>query len=165
MGKKVFNSMHYKGTAMPYIALFDSNGIPIKNPLTGIPLGAYIDNFSYRYDEEKENEFTLQVHVGNPDMVDAEVIADGATILLQWGYVYANGSSLPSVPKAMLIKNVDPTFDDSGTNLIIKGSDGTLNLRYLPPFTRDLAGDTEDTLSRYLDNGLENRVGIIIEKF
>ena len=40
------------------------------NPLTGIPLGAYISTWSYRYDEEKENLATLTFDTGNPDTVD-----------------------------------------------------------------------------------------------
>ena len=33
----------YKGMGQPYLALFNFGGMPIMNPITGIPLGAYID--------------------------------------------------------------------------------------------------------------------------
>ena len=45
----------YNGMGQPYLALFDFRGMPIMNPITGIPLGAYISTWNYRYDEEKEN--------------------------------------------------------------------------------------------------------------
>lgn len=43
----------YNGMGQPYLALFNFGGMPIMNPITGIPLGAYISTWSYRYDEEK----------------------------------------------------------------------------------------------------------------
>lgn len=45
----------------PYLALFDFRGMPIMNPITGIPLGAYISTWNYRYDEEKK--ILLQLHL------------------------------------------------------------------------------------------------------
>ena len=55
MEVKANNPILYKGTGTPYLAIFDNQGIPVMNPLTGIPLGAYISSWSYVYDEEKEN--------------------------------------------------------------------------------------------------------------
>ena len=49
--KKPNQSILYNGTATPYMALFDSGGMPIMNVITGIPLGAYISNWSYKYDD------------------------------------------------------------------------------------------------------------------
>ena len=41
----------YNGMGQPYLALFDFRGMPIMNPITGIPLGAYISTWNYRYDD------------------------------------------------------------------------------------------------------------------
>ena len=38
----------YNGMGQPYLALFDFRGMPIMNPITGIPLGAYISTWNYR---------------------------------------------------------------------------------------------------------------------
>lgn len=51
----------YNGMGQPYLALFDFRGMPIMNPITGIPLGAYISTWNYRYDEEKK--ILLQLHL------------------------------------------------------------------------------------------------------
>ena len=61
--------MSQYGTATPYLAIFNSEGMPVMNPITGIPLGAYITNFTYKYDEEKENQANLTFDTGNPDTV------------------------------------------------------------------------------------------------
>lgn len=42
MATKVNQPILYNGTAMPYLALFDSLGMPVMNTITDIPLGAYI---------------------------------------------------------------------------------------------------------------------------
>ncbi len=70
MEVKANNPILYKGTGTPYLAIFDNQGIPVMNPLTGIPLGAYISSWSYVYDEEKENLATITIDTGNPDTVD-----------------------------------------------------------------------------------------------
>ena len=54
----------YKGMGQPYLALFNFGGMPIMNPITGIPLGAYISTWSYRYDEEKEEPIIEQISDG-----------------------------------------------------------------------------------------------------
>ena len=62
----------YNGMGQPYLALFDFRGMPIMNQITGIPLGAYISTWNYRYDEEKENLATITFDTGDPDTVDID---------------------------------------------------------------------------------------------
>lgn len=76
MEVKANNPILYKGTGTPYLAIFDNQGIPVMNPLTGIPLGAYISSWSYVYDEEKENLATITIDTGNPDTVDVEALQE-----------------------------------------------------------------------------------------
>ena len=90
----------YKGMGQPYLALFNFGGMPIMNPITGIPLGAYISTWSYRYDEEKENLATLTFDTGNPDTVDIAEIQENQNICLQWGYISVSYThlTLPTTP-------------------------------------------------------------------
>ena len=61
MAEKVVNRpILYFGTGTPYLALFTELGMPVMNLITGIPIGAYINKFSYKTDESKENLCTLQ---------------------------------------------------------------------------------------------------------
>ena len=83
MATKVNQPILYNGTAMPYLALFDSLGMPVMNTVTGIPLGAYISKFTYMYDEEKENLATLVFDTGDPDTVDIPELQEGSVIFLQ----------------------------------------------------------------------------------
>lgn len=151
------------GTATPYIALFDDSSLPIINPLTGIPLGAYMSRFNYRFDEEKENEAVIVFDTGNPDTADIEEIQEGKTIYLQWGYIYPNGDYLSSNVHAVEIKEIDLNFNDQGTTLILKCKDSTSSLRESIPYKSN--GTDWYTMVNFLDNGMGQERGIIIEMF
>lgn len=151
------------GTATPYLAIFSEEGMPVMNKLTGIPLGAYISQFQYKFDEEHENECIINFDTGNPDVVDQEDLQTGKTIWLQWGYIYPDGTSICNEPKAIKVKDFNCTFNDSGTHVALKCVDGTGDIRQELPLKAD--GSKEELMSTFLDNGCELDIGVIIEKF
>lgn len=161
-------SMSQYGTATPYLAIFNDMGIPVKNPITGIPIGAYISNFTYKYDEEKENQASLTFDTGNPDTVDIEDLQSGKTLFLQWGYVFPDGSFISGPVKSIKVKDFNCVLDSTGTHSTIKCVDGVVELRHLPPHRPSAEDDDEDGISsmvNYLDRGCDYQVGVIIEKF
>lgn len=152
-----------KGTGKPYLALFDSGGIPIYNPITGIPLGAYITQFSFLYDEEQENLATIVLDAGNPDIVDISGIQENQTLFLQWGYFFSNGQSVSSPVRCIKVRDLDCVFDDNGTHVTLKLVDGTGDLRYFPPYT--YSEIEEYKLSSMLERGYMNDIGIIVQEY
>lgn len=159
-------SLLYKGTAMPYLAVFNSIGMPVKNPLTGIPIGAYISNFFYNYNEEKENQASITFDVDTPEILGSDEIKEGSVLLLQWGYIYPNGSSISCKPVQISIRDLDCKFDSTGVHVTLICIDNTSRLRSIPPHTPvSLEDNEEDTMSSLMDKGLGCRMGIIIEKF
>ena len=158
----------YNGVAMPYLSIFDQGGMPVNNPLTGIPLGVYISNFSYKYDEEKENQASLTLDTGDPDTVDISELQEGRTLLLQWGYIYPDGSHKSSPVKPIKVKDLNCKFDSSGTHVTILCIDGISNLRHSPPHSPSSAEDDNDGVSSMVDfmnRGCDRNIGIIIEEF
>lgn len=151
------------GTATPYVALFDEGSMPVMNPLTNIPLGAYISRFNYKFDEENENQATLIFDTGNPDTVDIEAIQEGKTLYLQWGYIYPNGESKSSKVHAVEVKELGSTFNDQGTTLTLKCKDGTSSLREDVPYKSN--GMDWYKMKNFLDDGLGQERGVIIEMF
>ena len=151
------------GTGTPYIALFSKDGMPIMNKLTSIPLGAYLSSFYYKSDESDPNEADLTFDVGNPDTVDQEELQVNKDIWIQWGYIYSDGTSISNTPKSLKIKDFDILFDDSGTHCTLKCADGTLDLVKLLPLKA--GGDENERMSKFLDNGCELEMGVVIEKF
>lgn len=153
----------YNGIGQPYLALFSFEGMPIVNPLTGIPLGAYLSKWDYQYDEEKENLATLTFDTGNPDTVDIPEIQEGRQICLQWGYIFPDGQSVSGPVKIIRVRDFEAIFDNTGTHVTIKCVDSTGDLRYQPAYIH--SDMREYKLSTYLDNGCNNEVGVIIEIF
>ena len=163
MASEILKPILQKGTGQPYLAIFDSGGMPIRNPITGIPLGAYITDFYFSYDEEKENIASFTLETGDPDSVDIESLQEGSTIFLQWGYIYSNGESVSSPVRVIKIRDFDCVFDDNGTHITIKCIDGTGDLRYYPPYSFSVVEGY--SLSSMLDNGYNNNIGVVIEEF
>lgn len=164
MAKKVVNKpILYQSTATPYLALFDEIGRPITNSATGLPIGAYINQFSHKTDESKENLCTITLSTGNPTSVDNNQIQEGATILVQWGYIYPDGSSISSPLEIFKIRDMDIVFDDQGTKITLKCVDKSAKIRQLPIWVPK--PDSKKTIKDFMDNGLGNGLGIVIEKF
>lgn len=156
------------GTAMPYLSLFDQGGMPVMNTITGIPLGVYITNFQYMYNEEKENQASLTFDTGDPDTVDISELQEGKTILLQWGYIYQDGSHKSSPIKPIKVKDLNCKFDSSGTHVTLLCIDGVSSLRHTPPHTPTSEDDDSDGISSmvdFLNRGCDKNIGIIIEMF
>lgn len=160
-------SFLYKGTAMPYLAVFNGIGIPVKNPLTGIPLGAYISNFFYEYQEEKENQAQLTFDVDNPNILDSTELREGNNLVLQWGYIYSHGGSISSRAVPITIRDIDCRFDSTGVHVTLVCIDNTSYLRSIPPHTPTSPEDIKEgrDMVTYMDQGLYCNMGIVIEKF
>lgn len=158
-------SLLYKGTATPYLAVFDELGMPVKNPITGIPLGAYISNFFYQYDEEKENQASITFDVSSPGILDSDIIKEGNTLILQWGYIYPTGGSISCRPVSITIRDIDCKFDSTGVHVTLICVDGISYLRSTPPITPNSPEDTGNSMLDYMNRGFDRKIGIIIEKF
>jgi hypothetical protein len=162
------NSFNEDGIAMPYLAIFGEDGTPVMNKLTGVPLGAYITKFTYKYDEEKENQASITFETGDPDTVDLDELQENKTILRQWGYVYPSGSFISSPVKSIKVKDFNCTFNSTGTHVTIVCVDGVSSLRHVPPHppcdASDL-GDGKSSMVDFLDRGCDREVGVIIEYF
>lgn len=152
-----------QGVAQPYLSLFDSEGNPIKNTITGIPLGAYITSWSFAYDEEKENLANITIETGSPDTVDITELQENSTIFLQWGYIYPNGEFISSPVRIIQVRDFNCIFDEDGTHITLVCIDGVSTLRYYPPYN---FSDLEAyKLSTLLDSGYYQSIGIVIEEF
>lgn len=164
MAQKIVNRpILYQGTGTPYVALFNQIGMPIINTATGIPLGAYIHTFSYKTDESKENLCTIQLSTGNPITVDNTSIQEGNSIIIQWGYIFPDASSISSDPISLKIRDMDILFDDNGTKITLKCVDKSGKIRQMPIWVPE--PDSTITLKDFMDNGLNCGMGIVIEKF
>ena len=153
--------------AQPYLAIFDVNNVPILNPLTGIPLGAYITKFNFKYIEGKENQATFTIESGNPDTTAIQELQPGKVIHLQWGYIYPTGKTISSPVRSIKIQDHNAVFDSQGTHITLKCVDSIVALRGLPGFTP--TGEEEDakglSMVDFMNKGCNVGLGIVIQKY
>lgn len=147
------------GTGTPYLALFQEDGNPILNPITGIALGAYISKFVFKSSDEKEDACVLTFDTGDPNTVDIEAIQEGKIINVQWGYIYSNASHNSSKVHGLEIKQLEMVFDDRGTHVTLHCKDVVSNLRHSIPYKPN---GTDQTMKDFLDSGCGCDQGIII---
>lgn len=152
-----------QGTATPYLAIFSEVGTPVLHPITGVPLGAYISQFEYKYDEEKLNECTVTFDCGDPDVVDEKSFPEGMVIFVQWGYIYSDGSSVSSEAVSLKVRDYNVTFDDQGVHSSLVCLDVKADLLLSLPVKPN--GDDNKTLDKYLENGCDLDMPVIIEAF
>lgn len=151
------------GTATPYLAIFSEVGTPVLHPITGVPLGAYITQFDYKYDEEKLNECTLTFDCGDPDVVDEKSFPTEMKIFVQWGYIYSDGTSLSSEAKSLKVRDYNVDFNDQGVHSTLVCLDIKADLLLSLPVKPN--GDDSKTLDKYLENGCNLDIPVIIEAF
>lgn len=155
------NLLH--GTGTPYIALFSVSGEPILNPITGIPLGAYVTSFQFGSGDENEDALRLVIDTGDPNTADIEDIQEKKELSVQWGYIYSDGSSKSSKVHIVQVKQLESVFDDQGTHLTLGAKDEVSDLRLSAPYKP--TGDASYTMKDFLDDGLGLEKGLIIEMF
>lgn len=160
--KKADVSNLHHGTATPYIALFNYFLEPIMNPLTGIPLGAYMTRFAYNFDQESENVCEATFDTGDPATADIEELKEDNELGIQFGYIYADRTYKSSKLHYLKVKEVDCVFDDQGTHITIRMKDSVNDLRGSEPYKP--AGEGY-TFKDFLDEGMGLMRGLIIEKF
>lgn len=151
------------GTATPYVAIFSELGTPVLHPTTGVPLGAYISQFQYKYDEEKHNECTITFDCGDPDVVDEKSFPKDMKIFVQWGYIYSDGTSISSEAKSLRVRDYNVDFDDSGVHSTLVCLDIKADLLLSIPVKPN--GDESKTLDKFLENGCDLDMPVIIEAF
>ena len=152
----------YNGTGTPYLAVFNSDQSPIMESNSGLPLSVYISSFSYKLDQEQENECKFTINTGNQDTVDVSGIKSGEEVLIQYGYVFSDGSFESSKTYSLQVKSLEVTFDQTGTHVNVLLKDKTNDLRNMPPFR---LSSENYTFRHFMNDGFGLGQPIIIEKY
>lgn len=118
-----------QGTGTPYIALFKTNGEPIYEVVNQLPLGTFITDFEYVYEEEKEDHGKILLTLNNPSIVDMPELDYYRSIQLQWGYIYSSKDPFVGPVRTVLITNRRFHFTPQGLNAVIEFSDASVLLK------------------------------------
>lgn len=152
----------YSGTGTPYLAIFHDDQTPIIETNSGLPLSEYISTFTYKLDQEQENECKFTIDTGNPDTVDVSGIKSGEEVLIQYGYIFPDGSFESSKTYSLQVKGKEVTFDQTGTHVNVLLKDKTSDLRKMSPFK---LSSENYTFKNFMDDGFDVGQPIIIEKY
>lgn len=160
------------GVGMPYLALFNEEEQPIciEDDLGNmIPLGARISKFEFKstIKAKDTNMVTLTIQSGDSSIIDVPQLAEGSILILQWGYIYPNGNTASSPYRVVKIRDIDATFNTSGVTLTLKCIDTAAQVNQLEPFKPNTNPDDSsfNTFSKFLDEGMGNKIGIIIKRY
>lgn len=150
------------GVGMPYVAIFNIDGYPIIDPLTGLPVGCGITRFTFKSQVDEPNETSITIMTGSSAIADSPQLQEGYLIVVQWGYIFPKGNTISSKPKPLRIKEIDYTFDNNGTTVVLKCEDQSGEIRFLPQYIPDPT--TNETFTDYMDRGFDQEIGILIQK-
>jgi len=120
------------GTGTPYIAIFNSRGKPIIDPKNKIPIGMNVYDWWYEYNEEKEDSAEIALETDNPNLVDHPDLNIQSTINMQWGYIYADGTSHCGPVRTVIIRDTNVEFGTNGTRLVLICTDSFATTKTTP---------------------------------
>lgn len=112
-----------EGMGTPYLAVFDGFKKPIIDPVSQLPIGVFLDNFIYEYNEDKEDSGSFVLITGNPNLGDIPELSYFMPLYLQWGYILANGTVKASPLRKVMIVGSNTTFGQEGVSIEIKFAD------------------------------------------
>lgn len=139
------------GSATPYLAIFDAGGKPIIDPQSKLPIGVLVTNFEYVYDEEDDDTFEITLESNNPDLLDLPQLGHLMPLLLQWGWIYSDGTSNCGPVRKVVIRDNETHFSESGVRITLKGTDAFALTKTMPS---DLK---EKTFLQWSKNNIEGR--------
>lgn len=120
------------GTGTPYLAVFNNLAEPIVDPSSGLPIGMLMTDFEYNYKEEKSDtgEFTLETD--NPDLISHPALDFYMGLMIQWGWIYPDGSFYCSPVRQVVITEHKVDFTETGVKIKITFSDSSVLLKNQP---------------------------------
>lgn len=140
-----------RGSATPYLAIFGMSNQPILDPVSKIPLGTFVTDFEYIYKEDDSDTFSITIECDNPNIIDLPELGDKMPLILQWGWIYANGTSNSGPIRKVIIRDSEVKFTSSSVKVIIKGTDAF-------DLTKNMPSNVEEkTFIQWVKNNISGR--------
>lgn len=132
------------GTGTPYLAVFNGSGQPIKDPLNDLPIGVYLSDFEYNYEEEKEDWGYLVLECDNPNLVALPELKYQMPLQLQWGIIYPSRKPNCGPVRKVIVIGKETDFTPDGVKITINFADSTILSKNIPAkYSGQVDGFTE----------------------
>lgn len=158
-----------KGIGAPYLALFDKDGYPLKEPKTGDYLSSFVTSFQHQLGGENSDDdaqLTVIFQYEDATLLDIPELRANKIIYFQYGYVFSDGSFLCGPSYTMKIMRFDMNLTAQKCQFTLYAKDNTISLRYKGPYIPN--GDPSQTFKTLMDNGFsdgQESFPIIIKDF
>lgn len=139
------------GSGTPYLSIFNSQGNVIIDPKTNHPIGTYTSDFWYEYNEEKSDTCEITLDCDNPDVLSLPDLKIQSLLLLQWGWIYIDGTAYIGPLRKVVIRDYQSDFNENGTKIVIKCTDLADMLKNKP------ADYTNKAFGMWVENNLVGR--------
>lgn len=126
------NTVLQHGTATPYVGVFNSQNSVIRDPKNGLPLGTFVTDFQYVYEEEKADHGQLLIDTDNPDLISLSELGYQQGLILQWGYIYPDQSSYIGPVRKVVITGMKTGFTATGVHITLEFTDAASLLKNSP---------------------------------
>lgn len=138
-----------QASGMPYLAIFNSNGEPIKDPRNDLPVGVYVVNFEFIEDDENIDEAIIELETDNPDLISIPDFNVHMILRIQWGIIFADGNS--NIGPVKLVKINDHSIEGTaeGVRITLKCTCPSIQTKFeqASTGTMDLVGNNNDFIT------------------
>lgn len=121
-----------KGTGTPYLAIFNAQQAVIRDPKNNLPLGTFVTDFEYVYDEEKSDKGKIQLETDNPDLISLTELDYYQGLQLQWGWIYPDHTGVFGPVRRVIITGQSIEFTSKGVRITLEISDAATVLKNTP---------------------------------
>lgn len=116
------------GHGQPYVSIFgpDERPIMIPSPNVGLedqPLGTFVTKFEYNYNEEDDDTAEITLEIGDPDVIDHPYLRNQMALILQWGYLFEDGTHESSPTRKVVIRDHNVNFSATGVRIVLHCTD------------------------------------------
>lgn len=136
------------GVGTPYVSIHSNKGNPIIDFDTKLPIGTFITDFWYEYNEDESDECEFTIECGNPDIISIPELSIQSSLIIQWGWIYPQGESYNGPIRRVLIRDYSLDFSESGVKVSIKCTDLPAVLKH----------KVSDYASKYFGTWFENNI-------
>lgn len=115
----------------PFVILLNESSEKILNR-DSIDISEFVSDFSYKYDEEDDDECNITIDTDDETLPDNKALAEDKYIIVQWGVKMSDGTEKISPKRKVMIRDITWNLSTNGYNLTLKCTDGYSSLRGEP---------------------------------
>lgn len=120
------------GTGTPYLSIFDGQDKAIMDDKHQLPIGVFVTDFEYNYDEDDDDNGHFTIETDNPDIVALPSLKFQMPIKLQWGLIYSSREPLIGPTRRVIVIGKETEFTPRGVRLTIKFSSSSILAKTTP---------------------------------